>query len=1067
MRKLVFLLACLFWVGIGLVNAQSKSIAGKVVSGDDGQPVVGATIRVKGAAGGTITDAVGEFKLNIPSSAKTLVVSYIGMLTQELEARDNMIVTLQPDSKQVNEVVVIGTALGIKRQQREVGYAATTIKSNFITQANSVNVQQALNGKVSGLNITTVNSGVFEDAKINIRGIRSLTGNNQPMLVLDGAPVSLSYLYSIAPEDIQEITVLKSGASAALYGPDAVNGVIMVTTKKGDTDNTKVSLTSSMQMSSVAYFPKLQSIFGAGAGEVQDEFGNYGYVPYENQQYGPRYDGTMQDIGITLEDGSVLRGPYSNKYGSDKVKFWNTGYTFQNAVSLSSKDFFFSLSNADIRGLMPNDKNRRTTMRFNSGKQYNNLTLAYNVNYTNSQWDVVDESLMPDLTQSSYTGSILSQIMQVPGNVPLISVYGDKNSKWSKYENYFNEFAINPFWIIDNLRQKGTSHEMVGTFDATYTFAKWLKANLKASTNFTTSYTKSSMGAMSVSDWTLANRDNTSYHNQAGEVFTSQTTNSRMNLDYYLNGEYDATSDLTVKYVLGGSTRQTDYANVYVGGYNLTVPNLYNVSVRSGDAYVPAGTANATIQTRLLSAYGNLTFGYKKYLYLELTGRNDWDSRLLSKNRSVFYPAANVSAILSDILPELKEGDINYLKVRSAWSKSGNVNLAAYQLNPTFALGVGFPFGSNVGYTAGNTIPSLNLLPEYVETIEAGVELGLFEDRIHLDLSAYNQNNTNQILSVTQSWTTGYPTGLSNAASFRNYGAELEVNVTPLVKIGSGDLNLKFNASYNDNKVTSTLNDNPVVLSGNSNFIQNAASNPTINNIALVGQSAFAFQMTDYVRDPKTGKVIVDATTGNPALASEMVVKGRTMPKWIVGITPSYNIGHFNISMTWDFKTGHNFYAGQGADMDFAGISARSAQYGRERFVFPNSVYKSGKDESGNPIYSNNTNILVSDGNYGFWTGKTTNTGIATNYFASAAAWRLRELNVTYNLPKEMLKETKYLSAASISLVGKNLLMFVPSSNQWGDPEFNFSSSGNTMGISSTYQSPASRFFGATLNVQF
>ena len=191
------------------------------------------------------------------------------------------------------------------------------------------------------------------------------------------------------------------------------------------------------------------------------------------------------------------------------------------------------------------------------------------------------------------------------------------------------------------------------------------------------------------------------------------------------------------------------------------------------------------------------------------------------------------------------------------------------------------------------------------------------------------------------------------------------------------------------------------------------------------------------------------------------------MPKWIVGITPSYTIGNVNISMTWDFKTGHNFYAGQGADMDFAGISARSAEYGRQRFVFPNSVYQTGVDGDGNPVYADNTNILVSDGNYGFWTGKTTNTGIATNYFASAAAWRLRELNVTYNLPKQMLKETKYLSAASISLVGKNLLMFVPSSNQWGDPEFNFSSSGNTMGISSTYQSPASRFFGATINVQF
>jgi hypothetical protein len=219
--------------------------------------------------------------------------------------------------------------------------------------------------------------------------------------------------------------------------------------------------------------------------------------------------------------------------------------------------------------------------------------------------------------------------------------------------------------------------------------------------------------------------------------------------------------------------------------------------------------------------------------------------------------------------------------------------------------------------------------------------------------------------------------------------------------------------------------------------------------------------MTDYERDPATGKVIINPLTGDPSLATALVTKGRTLPLWVIGISPSFDIKDFSISMTWDYKGGHNFYAGQGSDMDFAGISARSAQYDRQRFVFPNSVYWDGAK------YVDNTNILVSDGNYGFWTGKTTNLGIATNYFASAAAWRLRELNLTYNLPKKLVRETNFLSSASISLVGKNLLMFLPKSNQWGDPEFNYTSSGNTSGVSSAYQTPASRFYGATVNVQF
>jgi hypothetical protein len=195
-----------------------------------------------------------------------------------------------------------------------------------------------------------------------------------------------------------------------------------------------------------------------------------------------------------------------------------------------------------------------------------------------------------------------------------------------------------------------------------------------------------------------------------------------------------------------------------------------------------------------------------------------------------------------------------------------------------------------------------------------------------------------------------------------------------------------------------------------------------------------------------------------------LITKGRTLPLWVIGLTPSYNIGNFSVSMTWDYKGGNYFYAGIGPDMDFSGISTRSAEYNRERFVFPNSVYLDAKTGK----YVNNTNILVSDGNYGFWTGATTNTGVATNYYASAAAWRLRELNVTYNLPSKFLRNNiSFLKKASVSLVGKNLLMFLPKSNQWGDPEFNYTSSGNVAGVSSAYQTPASRFYGATVNVQF
>ena len=293
----------------------------------------------------------------------------------------------------------------------------------------------------------------------------------------------------------------------------------------------------------------------------------------------------------------------------------------------------------------------------------------------------------------------------------------------------------------------------------------------------------------------------------------------------------------------------------------------------------------------------------------------------------------------------------------------------------------------------------------------------------------------------------------------------MDLGLSPLIKVGKGRIDFKVNATYNDNVVLTTLNNTPVVIGGSTNFISFSSGSPTANNIAVVGQPAFAFQLTDYNRDPQ-GHVIVDATTGLPSKANNSVITGRTLPLWIVGLTPSYSIGNFAVSMTWEYKGGNDFYSGLGSDMDFAGISARSVEYGRKPFVFPNSVYWDGSK------YVPNTKILVQDGNYGFW-ATNVNTQIATNYYASAAAWRLRELNISYTLPSKWLGGNKIFKRVTVSALGKNLFLFVPKSNQWGDPEFNFinplapASAQNTAGLGTAYQTPAGRFFGGSLTVQF
>ena len=881
------------------------------------------------------------------------------------------------------------------------------------------------------------------------------------MLVIDGAPTPLSYLSTIAPDDVQDLTVLKSGASAAIYGPAAVNGVIIITTKRGGKKPT-VTFNSTFQATNVSFFPKMQNQFGDGAGESTDQYGNYLYVPYENQQYGPRFDGSIKPVGPVLEDGSQQMLPYNNSHFKDRIDFFNTGVTVQNSLSVAGEDFFLSVQDAKIKGLVPDDVNRRTSFRFNGGKNIGKFSVNYGLNYVLQNFNVVDESGFQALFPAAYDGGIFLQVEQTASNIPLLS-YKDLNSKYGQYSNYYNEYSYNPYWVIANLRSKGRSDNILGNVDLNYQLFPWLKATARVSSNLSFNNQTNTDAPVVVSDWAAANRNAVQYSNKPGIVFTNENYSSRLNFDYFLSGEHNILNDFSVRYIAGGSLQDNRAKDVSVGGNNLVVPYLFNVSVRSGDANVPLyPNGNYYIESRLYSLYGTVGFSYKHWANIEFTGRNDWDSRLLKQNRSFFYPAANASIVLSDAIPGLQNSNtFSYVKIRGALSKSGNVNLGPYSLSATYSQPAGFPFGSTAGFTANATIPSSNLKPEFVNTKEIGLELGFLKNRINVAATYFYQNNTNQILNVSQSVTTGYTSGLANAASFNNYGVEMDLGLTPLIKIGKGRLDFKVNATYNDNKVTSTLGNVPVVIGGNNGFIAQATGYPTVNNIAVVGKPAFAFQLSDYLRDSATGKVIVDPVTGNPTQSPDLLITGRTLPLWIVGLTPTVSVGNFAFSMTWDYKSGNDFYSGLGPDEAFSGIGAATAIYGRKRFVFPNSVYlKDGK-------YVNNTNIQVADGNYAFFNGANTYTGIATNFFGSAAALRLRELNISYSIPGTVFSNGKVIKRITFSLVGKNLFLFVPKSNIWGDPEFNYSATGNTFGVASGFQSPASRLYGASVTVQF
>ena len=356
--------------------AQERKVSGRV-TGADGKPLAGVTILVQGSNTATQTDANGNYSLSVPTG-KVIVFRSIGFADKTLivkEGQSAFNVTLDDSNRELDEVIV--TALGVKREKRELGYSAEQVSSKSINQASAVNLANGLQGKVAGLNVTTTSSGVNEDVKINLRGIRSLTGKNDPLLVLDGIQMDIKYLSSLNPNDVENVSVLKGGAAAAIYGPDARNGVIMVTTKK-NADTPSVNVSHSTQWQKISFFPKLQKQFGQGYDGIVD--------PIENWSWGPAFDGSTIDIGPKLPDGSQQTTTYSGT--DEREKFYNTGVTNQTGVSLAAKDFFMSIEDAVVKGIVPDDKNRRTGIRLNSQREFGIFRAGVNFNYTQQNYNL-------------------------------------------------------------------------------------------------------------------------------------------------------------------------------------------------------------------------------------------------------------------------------------------------------------------------------------------------------------------------------------------------------------------------------------------------------------------------------------------------------------------------------------------------------------------------------------------------------------------------------------------------------------------------------------------------------
>jgi TonB-linked SusC/RagA family outer membrane protein len=1012
---------------VQLTFAQEKTVSGTILD-NSGLPLPGATVLVKGTTTGTSSDFDGNYSIKANAGA-TLVFSFVGYTTQEVKvgSSNTINVTLGEDATSLEEVVV--TALGIKRNPKELSYAQTTLKSEDITKTKAVNVATAMVGKVAGLQINTTNNGVNPSTRVVLRGNRSLLGDNQALIVIDGFPSSRGVLDRINPNDIDNISVLKGANAAALYGSEATNGVVLVTTKSGK-GKLSVTYNGSFQAENAAYLPEFQTEFGVGG------FPDGTLYPLENVAWGPRYDGRLIDASETLDDGSVWQVPYTPIKDNYK-NFFVTGNTIRHGVTVKGGDdtstFLMSVDQTNTTGIVPKDAYNRTNFRLKATKSFDKLNVGGNLSFYRSHSNVVGEG-------GRQNRPLYWNVINTPLHLPIQELKNWRTGTFTRNEVSYFRFYENPYFIVDTQREKADFNEFNVLAFADYKITDWLTASINVGYTATTSTSKQEFGAFT---YAFHLQNTYSEIDPYGARTADGISNStRTNSDVLLKFNKDLSEDFNLKVTTGHNLRIQDSKTVNLSGIDLIIPDFYNVSTRTG----ALTGSEATTNYRKIGVYGDLTLGFKDYLFLSATGRNDWSSTLPKDSNSFFYYGTGLSFVATDAIPSLEsDGGLSYLKASINLTKTGN-DPGLYATQGTFAADTnGFPFGSTVGLSQSNRVASPTLSPEFTTSLEAGLELRFFKNRLTTNFSAYKSNSTDQIIPVNVSLASGASSALVNIGEIENQGIEVELGGTVL---RTDDFSWDVNLNY-------TLQKSEVISISPGVDELNIGGFTSAQIIAKVGQPYPQIRTTSYLRDPQ-GRVIV-GDDGDPIQDSQNQIQGKTTPDYIVGLNSTIRYKNFSLYAVADYRTGHVFYNSIVDAIEFTGLSKHSATAGRQAFVFPNSSYSDGAGG-----YVANTNRLTSGGGNAFWDSYN---DVKENYVTDATTLKLREVLLSYSFDSATLKQIG-VQDLSIGLFGRNLITLRPKTNVTTDPEFNFTT-GNAVGVGTQSQTAPTRQYGMTVNITF
>lgn len=1081
MCKKFFTLLLGVCIGIGMASAQSKIVTGTVTGTDDGLPIPGASVFVEGTSIGAVTDSEGHYSLDV-RNGKALKVTFFGMrdVVVEIDGQKEIDVQMSVDALGLDEVVI--TATGMTRQEKTLGYASTTVRSGEITKGHAADALSGLAGKVAGMQISSA-GGTGTSQKVIIRGYSSLN-NNSPLYVIDGVPMSNSTMGTqdlnnsidfgsqasdINPEDIESITVLKGASATALYGSRAGNGAIIITTKRGaQNEDVTVTYDGSFMAQTVLRIPQLQNKFGQGWGYSYDGgyFGNYS--PTENGSWGNPLDGREVEWrpGASWYNGAdPSYTSYSFKKNSLK-NFYSTGFETNNTVSVKggskTTGFVASYGNIYSDGILPgkNDYYKRHNFSFRGNTKIKDglAWLNYGANY-------IHKDARNAMTGQGGAGSTIYQdILQYPVNID----YGelkDYKSIYNNADNYYTPYARNPWWTLDHNYSTYSDDRVFGNAEFGIQIVKGLQFIARGGLDVTNYSQKTYNDLLTFTPGSYSDDEGGSPENGSYEEVSGRT--SQIDANFLLNADYTIAKDWSIHGVVGYNINQR--ASSAMSG------TLSGVAVEGWASFL--NTSGATPEAsslvskrRLLGIYGQADFGWKNAVYVTLSARNDWSSTLPVNDNSFFYYGANASVILTDLIPQIKGNVLNFLKIRGGYGQTGN-DAPTYYTQSYYSLGstkngfgyLTFPLNSYSGLVKSTRVPATSLKPEISTEAEVGINARFFDNRINIDIAFYDKTTKNQIISATLAPESGYTSAVRNVGKIRNRGVELAFGAVP-VRTKDWEWEIGYTFAKNDNKVLELWDD------VQEYDIYGLSSGPQLR--AKVGESLTTW--VDYkiatVEDPDSphyGKTIVHPLTGYPTYDNtEYEVLGKAEEDFSMGLNTSLRYKNLSLGLSFDYRHGGLMYSSTQAIVYFNGNAEETMYNNRNPWIWPNSVVAAGTDASGKTIYEENSQpcngfyqvnrAWYSNANYYMYRKDL----IDKTYI------KLRELNITYRLPKKWFANVSWLSGIDLSLIGRNLLMWTPKQGIV-DPDMTNYGNDITSQYGEYYSAPSTRTFGGSIKIVF